>query len=67
MLNSIGFHRITKIEVSPSASSPMKMPHGIIDVQHITLTNEKGEWFTISLFSVPDSTINVVVNQPANA
>lgn len=67
MLDSLGFHRITKIEVSPSSIDPLKMPHGIINVNHITLTNDKGEWFTISVFSVPDSTVDVVVKQPVTA
>lgn len=67
MLTCLDLHRITKIEVSPSPCGPLVMDYGTFDIHHITLTNDKGERFKISAFSVANNTVNVVVNQPANA
>lgn len=67
MLDSLDFHRITKIEVHPSIHGPLNMDHGVINVHRIILTDINGQKFRISAFSAANGTIDVVVNQPVTA
>ena len=67
MLTCLDLHRITSIEVSPSPNGPLKMDIGTFNIHYITLTDIKGQTFRIGAFSVADSTVDVIVNQPANA